>query len=204
MTVAFADFHRLPGIYLDSAESVLNGVIRDVSPGLPPGIFVALIGIVIGGICLAFVRLPRPAVMLGVTVLVFAFCASTTGYAFERLLSSDAASGFPVTGQDRVRNWVDGAAEGRTVALLPYPVSRDWGQSAVAWWDAEFWNNTIQPDVRRPERSLHVRAVPLRCAAYRPGRRRRRDRARSEVRPGGARRTRGSGSPGSRSPPTSG
>ena len=41
-TVAFADFHRFPGIYLDSAESVLNGVIRDVSPGLPPGVFVAL------------------------------------------------------------------------------------------------------------------------------------------------------------------
>ena len=94
-TVAFADFHRFPGIYLDSAESVLNGVIRDVSPGLPPGVFVALCGVLIGAICLAFVRLPRPAVMLGVTVLVFAFTASTTGYAFERLLSSRTAAGLP-------------------------------------------------------------------------------------------------------------
>ena len=65
--------------------------------------------------------------MLGVTVFVFAFCGSTTGYAFERLLSSDAASGLPVTGQDRVRNWVDGAAGGQAVALLAYPISRDWG-----------------------------------------------------------------------------
>jgi hypothetical protein len=144
-TVAFADFHRFPGIYLDSAESVLNGVIRDQSPGLPPGVFVALCGVVIGAVCLAFVGLPRPAVMLGVTVIVFAFCASTTGYVFERLLSSNAASGFPVTGKDRARNWVDGVADGRTVALLPYSVSRDWGQSAVTWWDAEFWNNTIEP-----------------------------------------------------------
>jgi len=144
-TVAFADFHRFPGIYLDSAESVLNGVIRDVSPGLPPGVFVALCGVLIGAICLAFVRLPRPAVMLGVPVLLFAFTASTTGYAFERLLSSRTAAGFPVTGQDRVRNWIDTAAGGRSVALLPYSVSRDWFPSAVAWWDAEFWNSSIVP-----------------------------------------------------------
>ena len=44
-------------------------------------------------ICLAFVRLPAPAVMLGVAVFVFAFCGSTTGYAFERLLIGKAASG---------------------------------------------------------------------------------------------------------------
>ena len=145
VTVAFAAFRAVPGILLDSAATVLNDVLRDISPGLSPGVFVAACGIVLGAICVGLRWLPRPLAMLGVTVFVFAFCASTTGYAFERLLSSNAASGFPVTGKDRVRNWVDGAARGRTVALLPFPVSRDWGQSAVAWWDAEFWNNTIQP-----------------------------------------------------------
>jgi hypothetical protein len=145
VTVAFADFHRFPGIYLDSAESVLNGVIRDVSPGIPPGIFVALIGVVLGAICVAFVRLPRPAVTIGVAIVVFAFCAGTTGYAFTQLLSGRTAAGFPVTGQDRVRNWVDGVAGGRPVALIPYSVSREWFPSAVAWWDAEFWNNSVGP-----------------------------------------------------------
>jgi hypothetical protein len=145
VTVAFAEFRAVSGILVDSAATVLNGVLRDISPGLPPGVFVAVCGIVLGAICVGLRWLPRPFAVLGVTVLVFAFCASTTGYAFERLLSSNAASGFPVTGKDRVRNWVDGVADGRTVALIPYPVSRDWGQSAVAWWDAEFWNNTIQP-----------------------------------------------------------
>jgi hypothetical protein len=144
-TVAFAGLPRVPGVYLDSAETVLNGVVRDISPGLRPGIFVAVVGILLGAFCIAFRWLPRPLAMLGVTVLVFAFCASTTGYAFERLLSSRTAASFPVTGQDRVRNWVDGYAKGRTVALLPYPVSRDWFPSAVAWWDAEFWNNSIVP-----------------------------------------------------------
>jgi hypothetical protein len=30
------------------------------------------------------------------------------------------------------------------VALIAYPISREWGYSAVGWWDAEFWNNRIQ------------------------------------------------------------
>ncbi len=167
-TVAFADFHRFPGIYLDSAESVLNGVIRDVSPGLPPGVFVALCGVLIGAICLAFVRLPRPAVMLGVTVLVFAFTASTTGYAFERLLSGQTAAGFPVTGQDRVRNWIDRAAGGRPVALLPYSISRDWFPSAVAWWDAEFWNSSIIPTYVGPNGRFTYAPFPSRVLRIGP------------------------------------
>jgi hypothetical protein len=143
-TIAFAGLPRVAGILLDSGESVLNGVIRDLSPGLPAGVFIALCGLALGGICLAFQWLPRPLVLVGASVLTFAFCASTTGYAFERLLSGNTAAGFPVTGQDRVRDWVDRAAEGRSVAVLAYPVSRDWGYSAIAWWDAEFWNNTIR------------------------------------------------------------
>jgi hypothetical protein len=142
-TVAFAGLPRVAGVALDSAEAVLFGLIRDLSPGLPPGVFVALCGVVLGVVCLAFARLPAPAVMLGVTVFLFAYCGSATGYAFDRLLSSKAASGLPVTGQKRVRDWVDRAAEGRTVALIAYPVSRDWGYSAVSWWDAEFWNKQI-------------------------------------------------------------
>jgi hypothetical protein len=143
-TVAFAGLPRVAGVALDSAESVLNGIIRDLSPGLPPGVFVALCGLALGAACLAFGRLPAAAVMLGTTVFLFAYAGSATGYAFERLLSSKAASGYPVTGQERVRNWIDHAADGRTVALLAYPVSRDWGYSAVAWWEAEFWNGTVR------------------------------------------------------------
>jgi hypothetical protein len=30
------------------------------------------------------------------------------------------------------------------VAVVAYPISRDWGYSAVAWWDAEFWNATVR------------------------------------------------------------
>ena len=59
-TVAFADFHRVAASALDSPESVLNGVIHDVSPGLPPGVFVALCGVLIGAICLGARAAPAP------------------------------------------------------------------------------------------------------------------------------------------------
>jgi hypothetical protein len=81
--------------------------------------------------------------MLGVAVVVFAFCGSTTGYGFQRLLSSNTAAGLPVTGKDRVRDWVDRAAHGHAVAVVAYPIAREWGYSAIAWWDAEFWNKTV-------------------------------------------------------------
>ena len=65
-----------------------------------------------------------------------------TGAAFHRLLTSNTPLGVPTTGKSRVRNWIDTVVPaGNPVALLAYPLSRDWGQSAIQWWDAEFWNN---------------------------------------------------------------
>jgi hypothetical protein len=28
--------------------------------------------------------------------------------------------------------------------MLPFPVADSWGQSALRWWDTEFWNRTVQ------------------------------------------------------------
>ncbi len=141
-TVAFADFEPVAGLWVDSPQSVLNGVIRDQSAGLPAGVFVSVCGVVIGMICLALALLPRPAVVAVVALAIFAFGGSTAGYAFERLLTSRTPSGLDVTGQPRVRDWVDRASSA-SVALLAYPVSRDWGQSAELWWDVEFWNDSV-------------------------------------------------------------
>jgi hypothetical protein len=140
-TVVFADFAPVAGVWVDSPESVLNGVIHDLSGGLPAGVFVAICGVVIGAACLGLDRIPRAAALVGTTVAVFGFTGSTAGYAFERLVSSNTPQGIPVTGADRVRNWIDRATPaGARVALLAYPISRDWGQSAILWWDTEFWN----------------------------------------------------------------
>jgi hypothetical protein len=51
----------------------------------------------------------------------------------------------PTTGKPRVRDWVDTVIPaGDEVGLLAYPLSREWGQSAIQWWDAEFWNNRVR------------------------------------------------------------
>lgn len=144
-TALFADFAPAAGLWVDSPESVVNGVIHDTSGGLPAGGFVALGGLVLGVICLCLAFVPRRAALVVVVVAVFAYCGSVTGYAFERLLGSNTPLGVPVTGKDRVRDWIDRTVPAeRSVALLAYPISRDWGQSAILWWDTEFWNDTAR------------------------------------------------------------
>src|SRR5262249_57217708 len=81
---------------------------------------------------------------VAVAVACFCFGAAVAGYAFHRLVTSNTPLGVPVTGKPRVRDWVDRTVPGgERVGLLAYPISRDWGQSAIQWWDAEFWNNRI-------------------------------------------------------------
>ncbi len=141
-TAVFGDFAPVAGLWVDSPESVLNGLIHDQSGGLPAGVFVALCGLVLGLICLGLALVPRGAALAGVAVAVFCFGGAVAGYAFHRLLTSNTPLGVPTTGKSRVRNWIDTVVPaGNPVALLAYPLSRDWGQSAIQWWDAEFWNN---------------------------------------------------------------
>ena len=141
-TVTLADFTPVAGILVDSPEAVLNGAIHDSSPGLPAGVFVALCGLVLGAICFGLTRLPRPAAVTGVAVAIFAFGGSVAGYAYDRLLTSRAPSGIAVTGESRVRDWVDRAANGEA-AVVAAPVSTEWGYSAIRWWEVEFWNDAI-------------------------------------------------------------
>jgi hypothetical protein len=141
-TAVFADFAPVAGLWVDSPESVLNDLIHDQSGGLPAGVFVALCGLVLGLICLALALVPRRAALAGFAVAVFCFGGAVAGYAFDRLLSTNTPLGVPSTGKPRVRDWIDSVVPARNaVALLAYPLSRDWGQSAIQWWDAEFWNN---------------------------------------------------------------
>jgi hypothetical protein len=150
-TAVFADFNPVAGVWVDSPESVLNGLIHDESGGLSAGVFVALCGAALGAICLCLALVPRPAAVLGVTIACFGFGGAVAGYAFHRLLTSNTPLGVPATGKARVRDWVDKSVPAGRVALLAYPISRDWGQSAIQWWDAEFWNNRIQSAFVTPD-----------------------------------------------------
>src|SRR5207249_1920553 len=57
-TAALADFVPVAGIWVDSPESVLNGVIHDESSGLPAGVFVAVCGVLLGLISVALAWVP--------------------------------------------------------------------------------------------------------------------------------------------------
>jgi hypothetical protein len=171
-TAALADFTPLPGLSVDSPESVLNGLIHDESAGLPAGVFVALCGVLLGLICLMLAVVPRPAAALGVTLAIFAFGGSVAGYAFERLLTSRTITGFPVTGRPAtVRDWVDRSTSA-PAALLAYPTSSDWGRSAEAWWDVEFWNDSITQAFVVPGGTFTYTPFPSRTLAidFRTGR----------------------------------
>jgi hypothetical protein len=166
VTAAFADFTPVAGLWVDSPASVLNGLIHDESGGLPAGVFVALCGALLGVICFGLALIPRPAATLAVAVAVFAFGGSVAGYAFERLLTSRTPGAVPVTGQERVRDWVDRAASGHSVAVLAYPVSRtDWGPSAILWWDAEFWNDSAREAFVVPDGTFTYTPFPSRTLA---------------------------------------
>jgi hypothetical protein len=151
VTIVFADFTPVAGLWVDSPTSVLNGLIHDESSGLTAGVFVALCGAVLGAICLGLAFVPRPAALLGVTVAVFCFGGAVAGYAFHRLLNSNTPLGVPSTGKPRVRDWVDRSVPAGTVAVLAYPISTRWDQSAIQWWDAEFWNNRVQSAFVAPD-----------------------------------------------------
>ena len=152
-TAVFADFAPVAGLWVDSPESVLNDLIHDQSGGLPAGVFVALCGVVLGVICLGLALVPRRPALLGVVVAVFCFGGAVAGYAFDRLLTTNTPLGVPTTGKSRVRDWIDSVVPaGNPVGVLAYPLARDWGQSAIQWWDAEFWNNRARAGLRRPRR----------------------------------------------------
>jgi hypothetical protein len=160
-TVALADFNPVAGLWVDSPVSVLNGVIRDQSSGLPPGVFVSLCGVLIGAICISLAWVPRAYAAAGAAVAVFAFCGSLAGYAFERVLSSRSPAGLAMTGENRVRDWVDRATAGNA-ALVAAPVSRDWAYSAVRWWEVEFWNDAVSQAFVTPDGTFTYTPFPSR------------------------------------------
>jgi hypothetical protein len=160
-TVAFADFAEAAGLSVDSPTAVINGVIRDESAGLPAGVFVALCGLLLGAICIGLVWVPRPPAMLGVTIVVFAFTGSVAGYAFERLLSSRTPGAVRVTGEPRVRDWVDRSISG-DAALVASPISTEWGYSAIRWWEVEFWNDAIDRAFTTPDGTWTYTPFPSR------------------------------------------
>jgi hypothetical protein len=87
----------------------------------------------------AVVRVPIAAT-IATGVVVAAFGAFEAGYVFERY--ADPVMTRPPLGA--AHDWIDGAVPGdRSVALVPSP-----HDSAVYWWEAEFWNKDVDRVLR--------------------------------------------------------
>jgi hypothetical protein len=133
----------------DRPASVLNGLLTDRGTELRLGArgLVAVIGLALGLIvALARAKVPRAPLSYAVAAAVLLFCALETRHAFERLERGHSPSGRLLAGTSANElDWIDQALPaGERASLVPYPLAQTWGPSAIAWWDAEFWNKTVR------------------------------------------------------------
>lgn len=149
----YAPLDPVPGFWefraADSPASALHDELRELASRLrlEPTSLIALTGITAGVLtAIALARLPRASVLYAVAGAVLVFGCFETGYAFDRLAGGNSPSGRPIVdGTTSGRDWIDRAVPpGARVGLVPFPVTDNWGPSAVAWWDAEFWNKAAK------------------------------------------------------------
>ena len=139
-------FPTFPGLSVDSPVSILNEALIDHSGTLGVRWFVALTVLLLAVVLLlglSFVPSAPLAAALFTTMLVFSTLMLRSEA--DRVLDSTSLSQRPLAGPPGVvLDWVDQVVPpGETAAIVPFPVSTDWGASAIRWWDVEFWNRTI-------------------------------------------------------------
>jgi hypothetical protein len=138
VTVFAHEFRPIPGLYVDSPVTVLNGLI-DPSGGAA---FVALAAAVL---TLLYLRAPPRLRVVGAAVFVLLAASATSATAWARLLTTQGPSGRPITGQPGlVLDWADRVLpDDAHAAMVAYPTAEGWYLSAVVWWDVEFWNRVV-------------------------------------------------------------
>jgi hypothetical protein len=139
ITVLAHGFPRVPGLYVDAPDAVLNDVIQD-SGGRG---FVAL-AFVVGGLALLLVHWRPRALAVGVVVLVAAGCVASSATAWPRLLHGHGPSSRVVDAKPAtLYDWIDHVTHNAKAAIVPYAANGYWGPNALFWWDVEFWNKSV-------------------------------------------------------------
>ncbi len=177
VTAAFAvaarglPFPIFPRVEADTPVSVVDGTLAEWSGTLTTGTFVSLALVLLGGtIVLLLLLLPR----LPVAVVLFASVLASTSVVLrtevERMLDGGSVSGRPLAGPPGVvLDWVDSVVpEGESAALVSFPVSTDWGSSAIRWWDIEFWNRTVTRAYAAPDGNWVYTPFPRRTLEIDP------------------------------------
>jgi hypothetical protein len=158
-------FPTFKGVSVDSPVSILNDRLVDQSGSLGTGTFVSIALVLIGvALVLAFLLAPRLplAVVLFTAVLVFSGLMLRSEV--NRILDGTALSGRPLAAPPGVvLDWVDSVVpESEQAALVSYPISTDWGVSAIQWWDVEFWNRAITRAYGAADGNFTYTPFPLR------------------------------------------
>ena len=141
LTVLAHGFPRVPGLYVDAPEAVLNDFIRDSGGRW----FVALAVLVVALALLAIAWPPR-VLAIAVVGLVAAGSVATSATAWTRLLQSRGPSSREISAAPSVvLDWADSILPPDAhVAIVPYASNAEWGPNALLWWDVEFWNRDVE------------------------------------------------------------
>jgi hypothetical protein len=137
-----ASFDRGPVIFWASPAGAFRGALHTAAHalGLSAPLFLRLVAVALAvALASALFVAPRAAT-IGATLTVAAFGAFEAGYVLDRY--ADPTMTRPPAGA--AHDWVD-AAVGRdsSVALVPSP-----HDSPVSWWEAEFWNRSVDRVLR--------------------------------------------------------
>ncbi len=133
---------------VDTPVSTLDNYLRDQLGGLTGArLLLAGAAIVIGLLLFEAQLLLKPRIVVPVVaVLALLGATARTAYAFDRLFRTNGTAGRPLTvDPGREQSWIDRAVgSGSHVTQIPFPViTGDYFSSAAYWWDAEFWNKSV-------------------------------------------------------------
>lgn len=132
---------------VDTPVSIVDGYIRSELGGLSGARIFLVVTVVVATALVveAGVLLGRRAAV-ALAVLALALTAAEGGYAFERLFRIDGTAGRPLTADpSHDLAWIDPiVGRNGNVTIVPSPmIAGDYWSSAAYWWDAEFWNVSV-------------------------------------------------------------
>lgn len=134
---------------VDTPASILDNYLRDHVGGLTGARVFLVVAASLAVVLIVEGRLllRHSWVVALVAVVALAGTAARTAYAFERLFRVNGTAGRPLTAKPGpVAGWIDQrVGRDAEVTAIPFPtLVGDYWASAGFWWDAEFWNASVE------------------------------------------------------------
>jgi hypothetical protein len=140
-------WHDFPQVNSDAPALTLLRPVVYLTHGLTGTRILLVAATILSAVLFAVARTRR--LRGAIAIVSLAIIPVLTAYMFARVLGVEGWANRPLTGPEHgVYDWVDGAAKGADVAMVPYPVSTAFLVSQRVWRDYEFWNKTVDRDVQ--------------------------------------------------------